>query len=316
MQEYYVIGDIHGQYGAMHRLLEQKPKQATTVYLGDIIDRGTGCLKALREVSAGYKAGNHLVIQGNHEEMLKKYIEEDEGEEEKAYFYLLNGGTTLVEQYYAEQGKRPPMEQELGQELEEAYRSYLQKATRGATPQLNLRQILSYGKYVLPYFSPTQRQRYREQISEAIKQIRHDLRTGLAEELAIMQTYLLYYESEDWLMCHAGVNPATEHMKDMKEWEMKWLRNDFYEAKTIACTDKRIVFGHTSNDQIHAEVAEGSYTNYVWESANRQLVGIDTGVSAMFTEYPYPKKSRPLVAIHTIGKHYEPYIAKKEIVYM
>ena len=38
--EYYAIGDVHGEYETMIRLVEKLPKDAKLFFVGDLIDRG------------------------------------------------------------------------------------------------------------------------------------------------------------------------------------------------------------------------------------------------------------------------------------
>lgn len=310
--DYFVIGDVHGQYHAMQNLMEQKPKESTLVFLGDIIDRGTGCLRALREVSRGYKAGNHIVLKGNHEQMLLNFLENPSNDNDT--LYLLNGGSTLVEQFYGEKQKQTPLHEMLSEEERSIYYELFDSMTGRPQARITLRQVYQYAPKMLAYYPELYKEHFNTRWNDALDEIRETLRTELAEELAIMKTYPLYLETESWLMSHAGVNPYTATLTEMEEVDFLWLRNDFYEAKHIACTDKRILFGHTPNNRIHSEVEGGTYQNYIWESAGGQLVGIDTPVQAMYAENPQRLPNQPLMGVHVQGKHYSPYLAKKEIV--
>jgi hypothetical protein len=74
---YDIIGDIHGQFqkleGLLHHLGYQEVDGAfrkeghTAVFVGDLIDRGSGQLKVLQTVKAMVDAESALCVMGNHE---------------------------------------------------------------------------------------------------------------------------------------------------------------------------------------------------------------------------------------------------------
>jgi hypothetical protein len=76
---YDVIGDVHGSASQLDGLLEvlgyqrniddvwAHPDRRVAVFVGDIIDRGPGQLRALRTVRAMVEAGTGLMVIGNHE---------------------------------------------------------------------------------------------------------------------------------------------------------------------------------------------------------------------------------------------------------
>ena len=99
----YVIGDIHGCYSDMIRLIENiniKDSKSTIYFLGDFIDRGPQSWEtfmwAINHISDD---GKYQAILGNHEDMLlswiRKYIQEGSNEESLKYGFekeLLNHG--------------------------------------------------------------------------------------------------------------------------------------------------------------------------------------------------------------------------------
>lgn len=70
----YVVGDIHGEYGAFMDLLEQiQLKETDTLYvLGDILDRGPHPIKVLLKLM---EMPNVICLVGNHELMALECLE-------------------------------------------------------------------------------------------------------------------------------------------------------------------------------------------------------------------------------------------------
>ena len=38
---YYIIGDVHGHYDTLMRLVDRLPQDAELIFVGDLIDRGS-----------------------------------------------------------------------------------------------------------------------------------------------------------------------------------------------------------------------------------------------------------------------------------
>jgi len=68
MSNYYIIGDVHGEYKTLLALVKKLPKDAKLIFVGDLIDRG----KQSREVIA-YIRANHRTVMGNHEALFCKF---------------------------------------------------------------------------------------------------------------------------------------------------------------------------------------------------------------------------------------------------
>ncbi len=62
----YVIGDVHGCYETLLKLIEQLPLDAKLVFCGDVIDRGPKS----RQVIEYIRKHNHYMVLGNHEKMM------------------------------------------------------------------------------------------------------------------------------------------------------------------------------------------------------------------------------------------------------
>jgi len=60
-----VIGDVHGEYDILMRLLDKLPQTDKLCFVGDLIDRGPDSKKVLEFV----RDNNHTCVLGNHEDM-------------------------------------------------------------------------------------------------------------------------------------------------------------------------------------------------------------------------------------------------------
>jgi len=67
--KHFVIGDVHGNYQALMKLIAKLPVDAKLVFVGDLVDRGPQS----KEVVAFVKENNHLCVKGNHEALMESY---------------------------------------------------------------------------------------------------------------------------------------------------------------------------------------------------------------------------------------------------
>ena len=64
----YAVGDIQGCLDSLDELLDQLPKEARLIFLGDIINRGPRSLDSLRRVRNLIDSGKSLgMVLGNHD---------------------------------------------------------------------------------------------------------------------------------------------------------------------------------------------------------------------------------------------------------
>lgn len=70
----YVIGDVHGEFDCLRRLVEKLPKESKLIFVGDLVDRG----RKSKEVVEFVKNNNFLCVLGNHEKMMIEYVDEFE----------------------------------------------------------------------------------------------------------------------------------------------------------------------------------------------------------------------------------------------
>jgi len=80
--DYFIIGDVHGCYHTLCRMLENwNPQNEHLIFVGDLIDRGnfsSQCIKKCMELDAAY--GNVTILKGNHEAELIQYFENGNNE--------------------------------------------------------------------------------------------------------------------------------------------------------------------------------------------------------------------------------------------
>ena len=100
-----VIGDCHGDYETLMRLINKLPKGIPLTFVGDLIDRGEDSYKVVEFV----KNNGHDCVMGNHEEMMIRSIifQEDERPytiDEHTGWYQFNGGFQTLESYVDKEG--------------------------------------------------------------------------------------------------------------------------------------------------------------------------------------------------------------------
>lgn len=96
--KYYIIGDVHGYYDKLLRLVEKLPSDAKLVFVGDLIDRGPDSAKVLAFV----RENGHLCVRGNHEEFMIKERPEtgwEWGRTSSYKMWLANGGDATLASY-------------------------------------------------------------------------------------------------------------------------------------------------------------------------------------------------------------------------
>lgn len=88
--------------------------------------------------------------------------------------------------------------------------------------------------------------------------------------LPFLKSMKYFYEWEDYLFVHAGVDLTLEDWKNSTKRDFIWIREGFFDQKNT--TNKRIIFGHTVTSRLH-----GDMSNFdIWQSGDG-LIGIDGG---------------------------------------
>ena len=97
----YIIGDVHGEYDTLMRLVEKLPSDAKLIFVGDLIDRGSRSAEVVKFV----REGGHGCVMGNHEEMMTGYgssfavfVEQNEPIKMHNSWYS-NGGMDTLKSY-------------------------------------------------------------------------------------------------------------------------------------------------------------------------------------------------------------------------
>lgn len=98
----FVIGDVHGELKTLQELINNLPKDAEIIFVGDLIDRGPNS----KEVIAYIRENNFKTVLGNHEDMMIAFSDKVLKNlfEGKNYFvnslnWLKNGGLKTLESY-------------------------------------------------------------------------------------------------------------------------------------------------------------------------------------------------------------------------
>ncbi len=84
---YFIVGDIHGCYHTLIKLLKNKHDKDHLICVGDYIDRGLFPGETIQLLSQYFDEGNTTLLIGNHDFYYAKYITGIASSQEK---YLLN----------------------------------------------------------------------------------------------------------------------------------------------------------------------------------------------------------------------------------
>ncbi len=87
----WVIGDVHGEYDKLIRLINKLPKNVNIYFTGDLIDRGDSSSKVLDLVIDN----NWSSVLGNHEQMMIKAVKNPEIYKN----WLMCGGAETIDSY-------------------------------------------------------------------------------------------------------------------------------------------------------------------------------------------------------------------------
>lgn len=79
---------------------------------------------------------------------------------------------------------------------------------------------------------------------------------------------LLYFEGDDFIAVHAGLNPTIDMMENQTEHDLLWIRQEFYNARKR--WDKTVIFGHTPTAYLSQEG--------VYFDTKRNIIALDSGV--------------------------------------
>lgn len=88
--------------------------------------------------------------------------------------------------------------------------------------------------------------------------------------LPMLKALPLYYEWEDYLFVHAGVEMSLENWRDSSSRDFVWIREGFYDQPNT--TNKKVFFGHTVTATLHTDRSKWA----IWQSGDG-LYGMDGG---------------------------------------
>ena len=122
---FYAVGDIHGcltEMGSLLAKVDAEDPEATIVFLGDYIDRGTKSAQVLTYLYdlQTQNPDGIICIMGNHERMMLEFIDDPIGRSAR---WLVNGGIQTLQSFGIKPGKSKPDAEEameLADQLEEA----------------------------------------------------------------------------------------------------------------------------------------------------------------------------------------------------
>lgn len=84
-----------------------------------------------------------------------------------------------------------------------------------------------------------------------------------------LDSLVLYFEGDDFIAVHAGLNPGINSMEQQEDSELLWIREKFFRADKR--WDKTIIFGHTPVPYI-------KHGGELYVDNERNIIGIDSGV--------------------------------------
>ncbi len=186
----YAIGDVHGRFDLLERLVELISEDAAQlpegvkpqiVFLGDYIDRGLQSRDVINYFTSGaVDRFNPIYLLGNHEEALLRFLQEASFGSQWARY----GGAETLYSY----GLVPP----------------------------NQRKSLNSHEEMAA-------------VSDAWTRVWNDFRTRLpAEHLNFFQSLKPYHVAGDYLFVHAGLRPGVD-LEAQTTRDMLWIREEFLE---------------------------------------------------------------------------------------
>ena len=70
LEQYWIIGDVHGCIFTLENLIKRFPKDAIPIFVGDLVDKG----RHSKEVMEFVLQNDYLTTEGNHEFLMYNYI--------------------------------------------------------------------------------------------------------------------------------------------------------------------------------------------------------------------------------------------------
>lgn len=94
-EKVFVMSDVHGEFSMMEEMLEKwNREEEQLIILGDLADRGPNSKATLELAYHLVQVEDAIVIKGNHDDMLEKYLEEPL--RNQGLYYMNGGGKTVA----------------------------------------------------------------------------------------------------------------------------------------------------------------------------------------------------------------------------
>lgn len=87
--------------------------------------------------------------------------------------------------------------------------------------------------------------------------------------LSFLRSLELYYEGDNFIAVHAGLNPKIDTVQGQSEEDMLWIREAFFKADKR--WSKTVIFGHTPVHLLSGSIMRPHY------DTKRNIIGLDTG---------------------------------------
>jgi serine/threonine protein phosphatase 1 len=102
--------------------------------------------------------------------------------------------------------------------------------------------------------------------SDILEQAKTSIRKNYRAHIQFIDSLPLYYEDDNHIYVHAGLNPFYKNWKEQPEKDFIWIREAFIKHPTVV--DKMVVFGHSQTVDIHG-------IGDIWLGGDK--IGIDGG---------------------------------------
>lgn len=128
--------------------------------------------------------------------------------------------------------------------------------------------ILYYSEF---FFTTIKSFGYTPLYASELRHIQNEIKLKFEEELEFMRRLSLYYDTDNSLFVHAGIDLDKSTITDMGEDHFLWVREDFYKNSKVP--KKNVYFGHTPTFILHNDINNHD----IWTSDCGRKIGIDGG---------------------------------------
>ncbi len=118
-QQLFVVGDIHGEYDMLVKLLEQWDKKTQTLlFVGDLADRGLNSKACIELVYRLVAAEDAICLTGNHEQLFLQFLEQPD-----TFYgnYLINGGASTISSLLPDLRQSTAQPTEIAEKIKDQY---------------------------------------------------------------------------------------------------------------------------------------------------------------------------------------------------